>query len=103
MAEMKIICIGLLASTVGLALPLQVPSEAAAQTRERVLHTFGSGTDGANPYASLIDVNNILYGTTQNGGTYKGGTAFALDPHTGAETVLHAFGSGVNGKTPTPA
>jgi uncharacterized repeat protein (TIGR03803 family) len=45
---------------------------------EQVLHSFGSGSDGSEPYASLIDVNGTLYGTTYYGGTYGGGTVFAL-------------------------
>jgi uncharacterized repeat protein (TIGR03803 family) len=47
---------------------------------EHILHSFGSGSDGANPSASLIEVNGTLYGTTQNGGTYSEGTVFALSP-----------------------
>ena len=66
---------------------------------ETVLYSFCSQAncaDGANPLASLIDVNGTLYGTTlDGGGTGCGnggcGTAFSLDPNTGAETVLYAF------------
>ena len=44
------------------------------------LHSFsGSPTDGAEPYASLIDVDGILYGTTHTGGAgYGAGTVFSL-------------------------
>ncbi|HTZ70450.1 MAG TPA: choice-of-anchor tandem repeat GloVer-containing protein [Acetobacteraceae bacterium] len=58
---------------------------------ESVLHSFGSGTDGAGPKAAVIDVNGTLYGTTWQGGTDNDGTVFSIDPSTGAETVLHSF------------
>jgi uncharacterized repeat protein (TIGR03803 family) len=46
---------------------------------ERVLHRFHGGTDGAGPQGALVDVNGVLYGTTNGGGTglcgtYYGGT-----------------------------
>jgi uncharacterized repeat protein (TIGR03803 family) len=48
---------------------------------EKVLHSFGNGTDGAGPAASLIDVNGTLYGTTElGGGAYNDGTVFAITP-----------------------
>jgi uncharacterized repeat protein (TIGR03803 family) len=49
-----------------------------------VLHAFGSGSDGANPFAGLtIDGSGNLYGTTQHGGTNGHGTVFELSaPHT---------------------
>ena len=46
--------------------------------KEKVLHSFGNGTDGKQPFAGLIDVNGTLYGTTAGGGTYGYGTVFAL-------------------------
>ena len=67
---------------------------------ETVLHSFGSGTDGSGPAADLIDVKGTLYGTTVGGGTSGLGTVFALDLATGAETVLHSFGSGTDGVQP---
>jgi uncharacterized repeat protein (TIGR03803 family) len=47
---------------------------------ESVLHSFGNGTDGENPEAALVDVNGVLYSTTDGGGTYGYGTVFAIAP-----------------------
>ncbi|HEX4077387.1 MAG TPA: choice-of-anchor tandem repeat GloVer-containing protein [Rhizomicrobium sp.] len=63
---------------------------------ETVLHSFGSGTDGYNPDASLIKVKGALYGTTEFGGTNGSGTVFSIDPATGAETVVYSFCSQQN-------
>ncbi|MFY9663493.1 MAG: choice-of-anchor tandem repeat GloVer-containing protein, partial [Candidatus Cybelea sp.] len=55
-----------------------------------VLYRFGGGSeDGSNPYAGLTNIGDTLYGTTESGGAYNGGTAFAIAP-SGAETVLHS-------------
>lgn len=69
----------------------------------RVLHSFGSGTDGSSPQASLLYVSGMLYGTTAaGGGGYCGfggsycGTVFSLTLN-GAEKVLHSFGRGKDG------
>ena len=70
---------------------------------EKVLHSFGSGTDGTYPWAGLIfDAAGNLYGTTSGGGT-AGGTLFELTPAGGGtwtEQVLHNFGNGTDGVTP---
>jgi uncharacterized repeat protein (TIGR03803 family) len=61
---------------------------------ENVLYTF-TGSDGANPYASLtIDSSGNLYGTTYNGGACSLGTVFELVKSSGGytEKVLHSFG-----------
>jgi uncharacterized repeat protein (TIGR03803 family) len=64
---------------------------------EQVLHSFGKGTDGRSPQASLIAVNGTLYGTTSRGGAHasnadiSGGTVFSVDIATGKERVLHSF------------
>jgi uncharacterized repeat protein (TIGR03803 family) len=66
---------------------------------ETVLHFFcGSPPciDGAQPYAGLIEVNGVLYGTTYEGDSQNGGTVFAVDPTTGAETVVYSFCSRTN-------
>ena len=49
---------------------------------EKVLHTFSNRTtDGASPTASLIlDAAGNLYGVTNIGGAYGGGTAFEITP-----------------------
>ena len=75
---------------------------------ETALYSFCSENgcaDGAYPEASLLNVKGTLYGTTSQGGTvttcyYGCGTAFSLDPATGAEKVLPSFGSGVDGEDP---
>jgi uncharacterized repeat protein (TIGR03803 family) len=48
---------------------------------ETVLHSFGSATDGYNPYAGVIgDSSGNLYGTTYSGGTGGGGVVFKIQP-----------------------
>jgi len=66
---------------------------------ETVLHAFCSKqscADGASPFAKLLEVNGTLYGTTDAGGAFNKGTVFALDPNTGAETVIYSFCSQAN-------
>ncbi|HEX4013498.1 MAG TPA: choice-of-anchor tandem repeat GloVer-containing protein, partial [Candidatus Cybelea sp.] len=46
--------------------------------KEKVLHSFGHGSDGATPLAGLVDVQGRLYGTTSAGGRNDDGTIFAL-------------------------
>ncbi|HLY03286.1 MAG TPA: choice-of-anchor tandem repeat GloVer-containing protein [Candidatus Cybelea sp.] len=48
--------------------------------KETVLHSFGSSGDGKYPYASLINVNGTLYGTTTAGGAKDYGTVFSIMP-----------------------
>lgn len=71
---------------------------------ETVLHSFGSGADGATPWAGVaLDTSGNLYGTTQSGGAYGGGTVYQLTPNsdgTWTENVIHAFGSGNDGNDP---
>ena len=71
---------------------------------EKVLHSFGHGTDGVEPVAGLVmDAAGDLYGTTNLGGIHNFGTAFQLAPQEGGswtETVLHSFGSNTDGTYP---
>jgi uncharacterized repeat protein (TIGR03803 family) len=74
---------------------------------ESVIYNFGSsGTDGQNPYSGLIfDPFGNLYGTTQNGGLYSGGTVFKLTSNAAGigccrEILVYSFGNGNDGKNP---
>jgi len=78
---------------------------AATNWTEKVLHSFNqNNTGGVEPLAGLIfDAAGNLYGTTNWGGTYGGGTVFELTPTAAggwAETVLHSFGNGTDGAHP---
>jgi len=73
-----------------------------------VLYSFGGGSDGAYPYASLtMDAAGNLYGTTYSGGgTGCGGAGcgivYKLSPPYGQlnETILYAFQGGSDGANP---
>jgi uncharacterized repeat protein (TIGR03803 family) len=58
--------------------------------KERVLHNFGIGVDGAAPSAGLTNVQTTLYGTTGGGGEDGAGTVFEITT-AGKESVLHSF------------
>jgi uncharacterized repeat protein (TIGR03803 family) len=63
------------------------------------LYNFTGGSDGANPYASLLRSKaGNLYAMTQNGGANGKGVVFELDA-AGKETVLYSF-SGTDGQAP---
>jgi len=68
---------------------------------EKILWSFGNGTDGANPVAGVIrDAAGNLYGTTEYGGNHGYGAVFKLTP-SGTETVLHSFDlNGTDGAYP---
>jgi len=77
-------------AVMGLLLPTGV-CEAGA--KYRVVYAFDdqNGSDGADPYASLIaDKTGNLYGTTSVGGANGQGTVFEIAPD-GTETVLYSF------------
>jgi len=71
---------------------------------EAIIHNFGSGSDGQNPYSGLtIDGMGNLYGTTYNGGSFGTGTVFKLAPNGSGgftETVLHNMFGGSDGSHP---
>jgi uncharacterized repeat protein (TIGR03803 family) len=71
---------------------------------EKVLHSFGNGTDGSISDASLLHVKGTLYGTTESGGANGYGTVFSVNPTTGEEKVVYSFCSQKNcadGEYPT--
>ena len=53
----------------------------AKSGKEKVLHAFGSGTDGAYPYYGLAkDASGNFYGSTVVGGAYGQGAVFEFTP-----------------------
>lgn len=84
----------------GLTLTKGVVFKLSPNGTEKVLHSFGNGSDGSTPMAGLImDSAGNFYGTTLWGGNYNTcaegcGTVFKVTP-AGAETVLYEFCAGV--------
>lgn len=66
--------------------------------QEALLHAFHV-SDGSNPDGALIDVNGVLYGTTNEGGAHGYGTVYSVSI-SGVEQVLHSFGSRGDGYSP---
>lgn len=59
---------------------------------EHVLYRFGEfAPSGYQPSAKLIDLNGILYSTTNFGGSSNVGTVFSVTPD-GKESTLYSFG-----------
>ena len=72
---------------------------------ETVLYSFSAnGTDGYDPFGSLIpDAAGNLCGTTQYGGAHDVGTVFEFSPQsdgTWTEQILYSFGGGEDGQYP---
>jgi len=72
----------------------------ASGWKEKVLHSFGNGTDGSTPQCILtLDASGNVYGTTVLGGTRGSGIVFELQ-HTLAgwkEKVVFDFSSDTTG------
>jgi uncharacterized repeat protein (TIGR03803 family) len=64
------------------------------------LYNFTGGNDGANPRASLIFSNNILYGTAEYGGSANYGTVFKVGTNGQNFTTLHTFTNAPDGALP---
>jgi uncharacterized repeat protein (TIGR03803 family) len=72
------------------------PAVQPAQDREVVVYRFPGGAAGSNPNGPLlVDKTGALYGSTQGGGAFGGGTVFRLIPTARGyvENVLYSFGS----------
>jgi uncharacterized repeat protein (TIGR03803 family) len=97
----------------GTVFELSPPKTKGGAWTEKVLYSFKSGTDGADPNGSLVfDTNGALYGTTYFGGNQGCkedagvgcGTVFKLSPpakegHAWGYEILHRFrekGDGTN-------
>lgn len=94
------------AGTVYALVPPPSGNSAAGRWHRSVLYHFTGGNDGGNPFGSLvIGRGDVLYGTTQKGGTAGLGTAFSLTPPSSpggswTETVIHNFTGGSDGSYP---
>jgi uncharacterized repeat protein (TIGR03803 family) len=75
----------------------------SASGRETVFHTFTGNPDGATPFAAVIEVSGLLYGTTTSGGVSNSGAVFALNPATGVESLVYSFAGGSDGAQPNAA
>jgi uncharacterized repeat protein (TIGR03803 family) len=68
--------------------------------RENVVHSFGNGTDGAEPVGGVVfDTAGNFYGSTLLGGTDGNGTVFQVTP-SGVETVIYNFTGGTDAVNP---
>src|SRR5579863_4180417 len=88
----------LVSSVLAAGLGLTLAGRATAQTFTTLYSfsaAFGSGTptngDGADPLPCLILSDNVLYGTTFDGGSSGWGTVFAINVHGTGFTNLHSF------------
>jgi uncharacterized repeat protein (TIGR03803 family) len=97
--QAKNLSLGWLAAAIIAVTVLGAATRSAAQ-QERTLYSF-DGTDGSTPSGGVtFDAAGNLYGTTQSGGAYGGGTVFELTPKAGGiwtGKTLHNFGNGTDG------
>lgn len=79
------------------------PTTALARWNETILHTFGGGSDGCNPFSPpIIDSAGNLYGTTADGGgNNDAGVVYELvrSGQSYTEQILHRF-TGPDGIAP---
>lgn len=66
-----------------------------------VLHHFGApnSSNGRQPYSTLIEANDILYGMTPNGGQHSKGVIFSIQKDGSGFNIIHHF-SGAEGEIP---
>ena len=70
-----------------------------------VLYRFRGGSDGAVPAGALTELNGVLYGVTDSGGSYGSGcssgcgTVFSVTT-AGKENVIYRFGEAPDGNRP---
>jgi uncharacterized repeat protein (TIGR03803 family) len=90
----------------GTVFALKPPTSPGGRWTEKVLHNF-TLIDGDYPYAGVvIGSGQILFGTTEFGGSYNSGVVFSLTPPlspggTWTEAVLENFsGGGTGGSSP---
>jgi uncharacterized repeat protein (TIGR03803 family) len=86
----------------GTVFELVAPTTKTGAWTEKLLYSFGTGTDGATPVGRVVfDSAGNLYGTTSAGGASGYGTVFQLQPGaTWKENILHSFQNTDDGYTP---
>ena len=87
----------------GTVFRLSPPKQKGRKWTEKVLYSFGQGTDGATPVAGVtLDAKHNLYGTTSVGGSYGYGTVFQLKQSKSGwkENILYNFQGGNDGSVP---
>lgn len=85
-------------SSLVLAAACALASPAAQAARFNDLHDFTGSGDGREPSGSLVAWKGLLYGTTNVGGSSDAGCIYALDPASGAVTVLYSFTGAFGGQ-----
>jgi len=100
------------ASNAGTVFALSAPASGSGVWTEGVLYSFRGGKDGANPASGVVvgkdhvdGSRQVLYGTTQNGGSAGDGTVFSLTPPAKrkgawAKTTKFTFSDGAGGMHP---
>jgi len=87
-----------------LAAALVLTLHLSAQAKLKVLHNFGSASDGSAPSGPLaFDSRGNLYGLTAGGGQDGFGSVFELTPQKNAtwrEQILYSFKGGSDGEGP---
>lgn len=87
----------------GTVFRLSPPKQRGGRWTEKVLYSFGQGTDGATPVAGVtLDAKHNLYGTTSAGGSYGYGTVFQLKrlKSSWTESILYNFQGADDGGVP---
>jgi uncharacterized repeat protein (TIGR03803 family) len=82
------------ANDLGTVFEVLRPTTANGAWSEKVLYSFGKGTDGTDPVAGVtFDAAGNLYGTTSSGGSSGNGTVFQLAPSQSGwtENILYNF------------
>jgi uncharacterized repeat protein (TIGR03803 family) len=75
--------------------------ELSATGKVTVLHSFTGGSDGAFPFAGLVeDKQGNLYGAAEEGGAHGQGTIFKITK-AGKFSVLYSFTGGSDGGQPS--
>jgi len=67
------------------------------------VHSFAGNPDGCHSWAALVKVGDLLYGTSEAGGTAGYGTVFEVNPRRSTESGVYSFTGGADGGWPQAA